>query len=155
MNRRYRHSSLGFILVVTAVVLAFGASAVAQTAAPAKTAPAQTAAAKRASTKQAPAAGPSAGKHDVSESDLRAIKRPPLPPFHPQLPKRIQLANGMVIFLQEDHEHPLIEVAPIVRGGSKGQPANKVGLASIFGWTWRTGCTKPRTADHLDALLEE
>ena len=147
MNRRYRHSIASFILVLIVVVL--GASAWAQTAAPAKTAPV-----KPASTKQAPAAGSSAGKHDVSETDLRAIKRPPLPPFHPQLPKRIQLSNGMVIFLQEDHELPLIEVDTIVRGGSKEEPANKVGLASIFGSTWRTGGTKTRTGDQLDDILE-
>ena len=37
------------------------------------------------------------------------IQPPPLPAFKPQEPIRVQLANGMVIFLQEDHELPLID----------------------------------------------
>src|SRR5437660_10160766 len=40
---------------------------------------------------------------------LSKINTPPLAAFHPQLPKRIELPNGMVIFLQEDHELPLID----------------------------------------------
>ena len=36
------------------------------------------------------------------------IAIPPLAEFHPQQPKRIELSNGMVLFLQEDHELPLI-----------------------------------------------
>ena len=38
---------------------------------------------------------------------------PPLPAFQPQEPTRIQLANGMVIFLQPDHELPLISATAI------------------------------------------
>ena len=36
------------------------------------------------------------------------FQSPPLPAFKPQEPVRIQLPNGMVIFLQPDHELPLI-----------------------------------------------
>ena len=43
---------------------------------------------------------------------------PPLPAFQPQQPTRIQLANGMVIFLQPDHELPLISATAMIRGGS-------------------------------------
>ena len=38
----------------------------------------------------------------------KSIPIPPLPPFHPAQPKRIQLKNGAVIFLAEDHELPFI-----------------------------------------------
>ena len=34
------------------------------------------------------------------------IPIPPLHEFKPQQPKRIELKNGIVIFLQEDHELP-------------------------------------------------
>jgi len=47
------------------------------------------------------------------------IPIPPLPAFHPQQPKRIELSNGMVIFLQEDHELPLIDGTTRIRGGSR------------------------------------
>src|SRR5215467_12327690 len=79
------------------------------------------------------------GQQDLAASDLRTIKNPALPEFHPQQPKRIQLENGMVIFLQEDHELPLIDGVAYIRGGSKEEPAGKVGLASIYGASWRTG----------------
>src|SRR5207302_10962707 len=87
-------------------------------------------------------------------SSGKPIPIPPLPAFKPQQPKRIQLSNGMVIFLQEDHELPLIEGSARIRGGSRNQPASKVGLVDIFGEVWRTGGTKTQTGDQLDDFLE-
>ena len=79
---------------------------------------------------------------------------PPLPAFKPQQPKRIELSNGMVIFLQEDHELPLIDGTARIRGGSVNEPANKAGLMDIYGEVWRTGGTKSQTGDQLDDFLE-
>jgi zinc protease len=79
---------------------------------------------------------------------------PPLPAFQPQQPTRIQLANGMVIFLQPDHELPLISATAMVRGGSISEPANKVGLTALYGDVWRTGGTKAKTGDQMDDFLE-
>ena len=45
----------------------------------------------------------------ASAQDWKQIPIPKLPPFNPQEPKRVELPNGMVIFLQEDHELPLID----------------------------------------------
>jgi zinc protease len=79
---------------------------------------------------------------------------PPLPAFKPQQPKRIELKNGMVIFLQEDHELPLIDGTARIRGGSVNEPADKTGLMDIYGEVWRTGGTKSQTGDQLDDFLE-
>src|SRR5579864_881046 len=87
-------------------------------------------------------------------TDWQQIPIPPLPAFHPQQPKRIQLPNGMVIFLQEDHELPLIDGTARIRGGSRSEPANKVGMLDIYGEVWRTGGTKTQTGDQLDDYLE-
>jgi zinc protease len=87
-------------------------------------------------------------------TNWRQIPIPPLPAFHPQQPKRIELSNGLVIFLQEDHELPLIEGSARIRGGSRNEPASKVGLVDIFGEVWRTGGTKAQTGDQLDDYLE-
>jgi zinc protease len=87
-------------------------------------------------------------------TNWQQIPIPPLPAFHPQQPKRIELSNGMVIFLQEDHELPLIEGSARIRGGSRSEPAGKVGLVDIFGEVWRTGGTKAQTGDQLDDFLE-
>src|SRR5258708_11881854 len=82
------------------------------------------------------------------------IPIPPLPAFHPQQPKRIELSNGMVIFLQEDHELPLIDGITRIRGGSRHEPASKVGLTDIYGEVWRTRGTKTQTGDQLDDFLQ-
>jgi zinc protease len=82
------------------------------------------------------------------------IQIPPLAAFKPQQPKRIELKNGMVIFLQEDHELPLIDGTARIRGGSVNEPAAKVGLVDMYGEVWRTGGTKTQTGDQLDDFLE-
>jgi zinc protease len=84
----------------------------------------------------------------------KKIAIPPLPAFHPKHPKRIQLPNGMVLFLQEDHELPLIDLTLRIRGGSRLESAGKVGLVSLYGSVWRTGGTKDKTGDQLDDFLE-
>src|SRR3954468_2332556 len=84
----------------------------------------------------------------------KQIPIPPLPSFKPQQPKRIELPNGMVIFLQEDHELPMIGGTARIRGGSVNEPAGKVGLVDIYGEVWRTGGTKSQTGDQLDDFLE-
>jgi zinc protease len=60
----------------------------------------------------------------------------------------------MVIFLQEDHELPLIDGSARIRGGSVNEPASKTGLMDIYGEVWRTGGTKTQTGDQLDDFLE-
>ncbi|MGA8491196.1 MAG: pitrilysin family protein [Terriglobales bacterium] len=87
-------------------------------------------------------------------TEWQQITIPPLPAFHPQEPKRIELPNGMVIFLQEDHELPLIDGVARIRGGSRSEPASKVGMLDIYGEVWRTGGTKTQTGDRLDDYLE-
>ncbi len=87
-------------------------------------------------------------------ANWKQIPIPQLPAFKPQQPKRVELSNGMVIFLQEDHELPLIEGTARIRGGSVNEPADKVGLVDVFGDVWRTGGTKSQTGDQLDDFLE-
>jgi len=90
----------------------------------------------------------------TAQESWKEIPIPPLPAFKPQQPKRIQLSNGMVIFLQEDHELPLVDGSARIRGGAVNVPANKTGLIDIFGEVWRTGGTKTQTGDQLDDFLE-
>jgi len=82
------------------------------------------------------------------------IPVPQLPAFHPQEPKRIQFPNGMVVFLEEDHELPTIDGVARIRGGALSEPAAKTGLAALYGEVWRTGGTRTSTGDALDDSLE-
>ena len=95
-----------------------------------------------------------AGPVMAQVDDYRKIQKPALAPFQPQQPQRLVLENGMVIFLQEDHELPLINGFALVRGGSREEPATKTGLVSILGEVWRTGGTRAKTGDQLDDFLE-
>ncbi|MCU1221849.1 MAG: peptidase M16-like protein [Candidatus Angelobacter sp.] len=79
---------------------------------------------------------------------------PPLHQFKPQEPRRVELPNGMVIFLQEDHELPLIDGTIRIRGGSREEPAEKVGMIALYADVWRTGGTRNKTGDLLDDFLE-
>ena len=82
------------------------------------------------------------------------IPIPPLPPFHPRQPKRIELPNGLVIFLEEDHELPFIDGSILIRGGRRDEPAAKVGLVSLYGQTWRTSGSAKISGDLLDDQME-
>ena len=87
-------------------------------------------------------------------TDHTEIKTPPLRSFSMPQPKRIELPNGMVIFLQEDRELPLIRGTATIRGGSRDIPADKAGMLAIYTGAWRTGGTEKQTGDQLDDFLE-
>ncbi len=89
----------------------------------------------------------------TAQADWRKIQTPPLRKFTPQQPTRLQLDNGLVIFLQPDTELPLVHVTLNVHGGSRDEPADQVGLVSLFSQVWRTGGTRGRTGDQLDDFL--
>jgi len=79
---------------------------------------------------------------------------PPLNQPQPPVPQRIKLDNGMIVYLLEDHELPIIDISVWIRTGSIYEPADKVGLASITGAVMRTGGTTSKTGDELDEILE-
>ncbi len=90
----------------------------------------------------------------AQETSWQKIPVPALPAFHPVEPRRVVLPNGMIVFLQEDHELPLINGFARIRGGSYSEPANKTGLVAIYGEVWRTGGIKTQSGDQLDDFLE-
>lgn len=83
------------------------------------------------------------------------LKFSPIPEI--QIPKytRYQLNNGMVVYLMEDHELPLIGGTALVRTGDRLEPADQVGLGGITGQVMRTGGTTKHTGDQLNQLLEQ
>jgi zinc protease len=82
------------------------------------------------------------------------IPIPKLHDFKPQQPRRIELKNGIVIFLQEDHELPFITGSVLIPGGSRDEQPAKAGLAGIYGLAWRTSGTAKMDGDAMDDLLE-
>jgi zinc protease len=102
----------------------------------------------------APAKPDTTTKPAATAQPWKKIPIPPLHAFKPVQPRRIELSNGLVIFLQEDHELPFINGTILIRGGSRDEPEAKVGLVSIYGETWRTSGTATVDGDKLDDQLE-
>ena len=79
---------------------------------------------------------------------------PPLPEITLPDYERYTLSNGMIVYLQENHELPLVEGQAYIRTGSRWEPADKTGLASITGSIMRSGGTIQHSANELAELLE-
>jgi zinc protease len=82
------------------------------------------------------------------------IPIPKLHDFKPQQPKRIDLKNGIVVFLQEDHELPFVSGSVLIPGGARDEDPAKTGLVELYGEAWRTSGTAKLDGDALDDLLE-
>lgn len=74
--------------------------------------------------------------------------------FNPPEPERLVLDNGLVVYLLEDHELPLVTVTATIRTGSWLDPPDKLGLAALTGSTMRTGGTARMSAAEVDEELE-
>ncbi len=79
------------------------------------------------------------------------------PPLDYLVPKpedfRTTLANGVVVFIAEDHELPTLDVSATVRVGSYLDPAGKEGLAAAMGDQMRNGGTEGMEPQALDERL--
>ena len=89
----------------------------------------------------------------VPPSDPRQMRFAPVE-FAPPDPERIVLENGMVVYLLEDHELPLVTITASIQTGGWLDPTEKVGLAELAGETMRTGGTKFMTPAQVDEELE-
>jgi zinc protease len=85
--------------------------------------------------------------------DPRTMRFATLPLAPPQ-PKRVELPNGLVLYLLRDPEVPLVTVQALVRTGAVLEPADRVELAAITGKVMRTGGTARHTGPEMNRLLE-
>ncbi|MDJ0553223.1 MAG: pitrilysin family protein [Microcoleaceae cyanobacterium MO_207.B10] len=83
------------------------------------------------------------------------LEFPPLPEL--QLPEytRFQLDNGIIVYLMEDHELPLIGGRALFSTGSRFEPKKQVGLANLTGTVMRTGGTKLHNPEEINQILEQ
>jgi len=78
----------------------------------------------------------------------------PLNPIKMPKVEKVELKNGLKLFLVEDHDYPTINIRAMVHTGSVFEPASKIGLAAVVGEVIRTGGTTSRTGDEIDKELE-
>jgi len=69
-------------------------------------------------------------------------------------PERLVLSNGIVVYMIEDKELPLITVKVLLRSGAIYDAPDKTGTASLVARLLRTGGTTNYPADQLDEKLE-
>lgn len=95
------------------------------------------------------------GKAWAQARHYTELKFAPLPEV--SLPKyeRYKLGNGMVVYLMEDHDLPLVGGTALVRTGARWEPADETGLAEMVGEVMRTGGTKKHSPDELNEILEQ
>lgn len=91
---------------------------------------------------------------DLEAEDPRTMAFEPVE-FSPPEPERVVLDNGLVVYLLEDHELPLVTITATMRTGGWLEPAEKVGLAAMTGAVMRTGGGGGLSAEQVDAELEQ
>jgi len=88
-------------------------------------------------------------------ASVEELEYPPLPSVELPQPQRMELDNGMVVLLIEDHELPLVEARAMIRTGSRREPPDHVGVAQLAGELLRSGGTEEMPSDQLDDYLED
>ena len=69
-------------------------------------------------------------------------------------PERVELANGLVIYLLEDHSLPIIDGVAYVRAPSVYDPQEKIGLAELTANLLREGGAGGKSTEEIDEALE-
>lgn len=89
-----------------------------------------------------------------AERTIDKLKYPTLK--EPEMPdiETITLDNGIIFYLIEDRQLPLVNAQLRLAAGSYLDPADKIGLADITATLMRTGGTERMTGDQVDEALE-
>lgn len=74
--------------------------------------------------------------------------------FRPPQAERLTLSNGVVFYLLEDRELPLVNINLIFKTGAYFDPPGKEGLAELTETVMRTGGTELMTGTAVDEALE-
>ncbi|HEY9889261.1 MAG TPA: pitrilysin family protein [Candidatus Obscuribacterales bacterium] len=97
---------------------------------------------------QAPAAA-------VTARHYTELEFPPLSEIQIPAYERYQLPNGLVVYLMEDHELPLVTGSATFRTGERLVSAEQIGLGTIMGDALRLGGSAKYPADALNLALEQ
>lgn len=83
------------------------------------------------------------------------LEFPPLSEIQIPEYERYELPNGLVVYLMEDHELPLVSGGATFRTGERLVPADQAGLGEIMGQAMRLGGTENYSPDELNLALEQ
>jgi len=97
---------------------------------------------------------------DLMSPGAKIIENMKFPELNWQVPEvgkqvtRTVLPNGLIFYLMEDHELPLVNANVMIRAGSIYDSRDRMAVAGITGTVMRTGGTKSFSPDSLNTLLE-
>ena len=89
----------------------------------------------------------------VAPQGPEQLSYPPLEFTVPEV-ERIELSNGIRLYLREDSELPLVQVTAMVGSGALAAPRELTGFDDLFATTLRTGGTKTASATELEERLD-
>ena len=78
------------------------------------------------------------------------------PPLRFNLPQtqRVVLENGIVLYILEDHELPLVNIKALIKTGTMYDPDNKEGVAELTAYVMRTGGTAKLNSAEIDSRFD-
>src|SRR5258706_6075978 len=86
---------------------------------------------------------------NAQAASWKDVKIPALHSFNPAQPKRVELPNGMVLLLQEDHELPIIDGFARIRGGCPECAGQKIRFVGYLPPSLRPVGPKTKNRDYL------
>ncbi|HBY58410.1 MAG TPA: hypothetical protein DEH78_01225 [Solibacterales bacterium] len=101
-----------------------------------------------------PAAQAKPAARSAAAPAYQNLKYPPLKPVTIPTIETFTLANGMRVYLLENHALPLVSGFALVRTGNLFDPPDKIGLAGMTGSVMRTGGTRSKTGEQINEDLE-
>ncbi len=78
------------------------------------------------------------------------------PPLQFKLPEasRIVLKNGIILYILEDHELPLVTINALIKTGTMFDPSGKEGIADLTASVMKTGGTQKISSTEIDNAFD-
>ncbi len=95
------------------------------------------------------------GSGEFSRDTLSRLQKEKLPAFTPPEVKEVTLANGIRLFLMEDHTLPVVNMQVILRAGSVYERAALPGLSDVTAQLMRDGGTLAKSPVEIDSLVDD
>jgi predicted Zn-dependent peptidase len=92
----------------------------------------------------------------ASDSQLPSPDKINYPPLQFNLPQtqRVVLENGIILYILEDHELPLVNIKALIRTGTMYDPDGKEGVAEMTAYVMRTGGTAKLNSTEIDSRFD-
>lgn len=90
---------------------------------------------------------------DVSIYNPKSLPVPPIGKIPAVTPERFVMPNGVVVYLLENHDLPVVKGTAYFRSSPAFEPANRAGLLSLAGEVIRSGGSATHSGDWLDDHL--